>query len=115
VNILQHLNFEYTFERRRYGHGSTTKFFTWVSYRLPGQQWKEFGGDPWMKSRLNKKEVGEVLSKITLRVLPVGQRVNTHSGEATILGVEGEYFRIRLDNYSQTSLLLHPGHITEVL
>jgi hypothetical protein len=122
MTINKHLNFEWYFKRRRYGSRvcGTTRFFTWVHYRVPNSDrlsdhnWKEYG-DPWPKVRPNKKEVGEMLSKITLRVLPIGQRVNTHSGKATILGVDGDYFLVRLDNYSQTDLRLHPGHITEVL
>jgi hypothetical protein len=115
-NVRKHLNFEYRFVVRRYGHGSTVKFFLWVEFHVPGTPWQEYGGDPWMKSRLNKKEVAEVLGNITLRILPVGTRVQTHNGPATILGVqEHGLFTAKLDYFNQQTLGLSPFMIERVL
>lgn len=113
MTVYKHLNFEYHFERRRYG---VAKFFTWVLYREVGTtEWKSYG-DPWPKSRLNKKEVGEVLGNITLRILPAGTRVQTHNGPATILGTqEHGLFTAKLDYFSQQTLGLSPHMIEGIL
>lgn len=115
-STFNHLNFEYMFERRRYGTGASIKFFTWVLYRPVGTtEWQAYG-DPWPKGRLNKKEVGEVLGNITLRVLSSGTRVQTCNGPATILGTqEHGLFTAKLDYFSQQTLGLSPFMIERVL
>lgn len=127
---LKHLNFEYDFERRRYGATGTMKFYTWLKYRVPADPakpnatpWQSFG-DPWPKPRLNKKELEAALDEILTRTIPIGSRVQTVNGQAIIAGTD------RLDNgrtcflanfeYSAavtgaSAMKLHPGNISEVI
>jgi hypothetical protein len=109
------LNFEYEFERRRYGTGASLRFYTWVNYRLIGSdEWHAYG-DPWPKARLNKLELIEVENEITLRLLKPGTRVQTHNGPATIEDRQGDNFRAIMALFANRTFHLAPGNITEVL
>jgi hypothetical protein len=60
----------YKFERRRYGTGPSTRFFTWLVYRTPNtpdHEWETYG-DPWPKVRLNKKELEAALEDIASKM-----------------------------------------------
>lgn len=85
-STFNHLNFEYMFERRRYGATGTMRFYTWLLYRKIGTlEWQTYG-DPWPKPRLNKRELSEALDNITFRVLNVGDCVRVERGsEGTII------------------------------
>jgi hypothetical protein len=66
--IDEYKGIRYKFERRRYGSGPSTRFFTWLMYRTPntGPEWESYG-DPWPKVRLNKKELQAALDDIISR------------------------------------------------
>lgn len=72
---------EYFFSRRRYGTGANQRTFTWLYWRKAGSsEWLAYGGDPWMKIRLNKKELAKALHNIQARTLQIGDRVRLHTG-----------------------------------
>jgi hypothetical protein len=94
------------FERRHYSSTGTMRFYTWLIYRQLGSlEWQSYG-DPWPKPRLNKRELTEVLDKITFRLLQPGQRVRMATGApATIVSKHepdfAEVFIVKLENGSQ--------------
>jgi hypothetical protein len=53
------------FERRRYGTGASTKFFTWLLWH-DGNEWQTYG-DPWPSSVIPKKQLAEAIADIKTR------------------------------------------------
>lgn len=86
------MNISYKFDRRRYGHGKTTKFFTWLMFRTPftpDHEWETYG-DPWPKVKLNKKELDEALHNIVSSFLRIGNRIRLNTGaEAQVVSKQG--------------------------
>jgi hypothetical protein len=50
------------FERRKYGTGPSTKFFTWLMYR-DGKEWETYG-DPWPSSVIPKAQLKDAIADI---------------------------------------------------
>ena len=87
---FNHLNFEYMFERRRYGATGTMNFYTWLIYRKVGSlEWQSYG-DPWPKPRLNQRELKEALGKITFRLIVPGQHVRLSTGATAVVNAKHE-------------------------
>lgn len=49
-------------ERRKYGTGASTKFYTWLNYH-DGKEWQTYG-DPWPSSVIPKVEFAEAIASI---------------------------------------------------
>lgn len=114
MNIAgKHLNFEYRFERRRYGRA---QFYTWLNYRIiddPESAWQPFG-DPWPKPRLNKIELAKALDEIALRTIKPGSIVTTVLGTAEITGVstlQPGCFMAKMENMEGRELSLGVSNI----
>jgi hypothetical protein len=101
ANIETFMNIRYKFERRRYGHSKSTRFFTWLTYRTPStpnHEWETYG-DPWPKVRLNKAELNEALHNIVSSSLRVGDRIKLNTGaEARVVGKSGYDLHVVLLN-----------------
>lgn len=114
-----YLNFEYTFERRRYGGGRSCRFFTWLKYRVKGETAWETFGDPWPKPRLNKVELQAALNDIACITIKPGMRVRTHLGDQDIVkGVARPHCLLALVEVGggrKVEMPLFPGMICEVL
>jgi hypothetical protein len=54
------------FERRRYGTGASTKFFTWLLYH-DGQHWETYG-DPWPSSVIPHVELAKAMADIKIKL-----------------------------------------------
>jgi hypothetical protein len=111
------MNIRYKFSRRRYGHGKSVKFFTWLEYRVatdPAGEWKTYG-DPWPKSRLNKQELNEALHNIVSSTLRVGDRIRINRGsEARVEGHSGYDLIIYVPDFDQV-FTIPSTQIAEVL
>jgi hypothetical protein len=54
------------FERRKYGTGPSTKFFTWLLYH-DGEKWETYG-DPWPSSVIPKVELAKAIVDIKIKL-----------------------------------------------
>ena len=54
------------FERRKYGTGRSTKFFTWLNYH-DGKEWQSYG-DPWPSSVIPKRDIAKAITDIKLKL-----------------------------------------------
>jgi len=111
------MNIRYKFTRRRYGHGSSVKFFTWLEYRTPHtpeHEWETYG-DPWPKARLNKQELSEALHNIVSGSLRIGDRIRINTGaEALVQGFSDHDLIVYIPNFERTFTIPNT-QIAEVL